>query len=260
MGHPAIDSGPRIAAERHARIRRLRARRRRQRRHDGAHACARLWPARAARPRHRAAAANVRAIERMCLREPKVGAVVEPMQAGLGAVNETVGLPMDRQGRIQLQIKSWDPGRNRGESSYSVLTIDDLFLHGTRSSSYSRTWTWKLRAPHAARRWSTLARDRPIVAIETYEAFLPLVYNETRAAFEHLSRMFVVDEHVGGIKDAQRGCRAIGSMGSSRSSCKVTARSSSARVRGECFQMSARGSRRRSKMERHTLLTASPKA
>ena len=152
---------------------------------------------------------NVRAIERMCLREPKVGAVVEPMQAGLGAVNGTVGhypKSMDQvPGRIQLQINSWDPGRNRGESSYPVLTIDDLFLHGTGKQLVFAHLDME-GSEHLALRGAmvALARDRPIVAIETYEAFLPLVYNETRAAFEHLSyRMFVVDEHVGGIKDGR---------------------------------------------------------
>ena len=133
---------------------------------------------------------NARAIERMCLREPKVGAVVESMQAGLGAVNGTVGhypRSMDQgQGRIQLQINSWDSGRNRGESSYPILTVDDLFLVGTGKQLVFAHLDME-GSEHLALRGAmvTLARDRPIVAIETYEAFLPLVFNETRAVFEH---------------------------------------------------------------------------
>ena len=152
---------------------------------------------------------NARAIERMCLREPKVGAVVESMRAGLGAVNGTVGhypRSMDEgQGRIQLQINSWDSGRNRGESSYPILTVDDLFLDGTGKQLVFAHLDME-GSEHLALRGAmvTLARDRPIVAIETYEEFLPAVFNETRAVFEHLSyRTFVVDEHVGGIKDGR---------------------------------------------------------
>jgi len=152
---------------------------------------------------------NARAIERMRLREPKVGAVVESVRAGLGAVNGTVGYypkSMDQgEGRITLQITSWDADRNRGESSYPILTIDDLFLDGTGKQLVFAHLDME-GTEHLALRGAmvALARDRPIVAVETYEAFLPEVFNETRAVFEHLSyRMFVVDEHVGGIKDGR---------------------------------------------------------
>ena len=152
---------------------------------------------------------NARSIEAMRLREPAVGAAVDSMHAGLGAVNGSVGhypQHMDRgHGNIQLQINAWDARRNAGESSYPIVTIDALFAPETRRQLVFAHLDME-GSEHLALRGGmvTLARDRPIVAVEMYKDFLPAVFNETRDVFKRLSyRMFTVDEHVGGIKDGR---------------------------------------------------------
>ena len=152
---------------------------------------------------------NARAIEALRRREPAVGASVESMQAGLGAVNGTVGhypQQMDKgMGNIQLQITAWDAHRNAGESSYPIVTIDALFAPETSRQLVFAHLDME-GSEHLALRGgrATLARDRPIAAVEMYRDFLPAVFNETRDVFERLSyRMFTVDEYVGGIKDGR---------------------------------------------------------
>lgn len=152
---------------------------------------------------------NARSIEAMRLREPAVGAAVDSMHAGLGAVNGSVGhypQHMDRgHGNIMLQINAWDAHRNAGESSYPIVSIDALFALKTCRQLVFAHLDME-GSEHLALRGGmmTLARDRPIVAVEMYKSFLPAVFNETRDVFERLSyRMFTVDEHVGGIKDGR---------------------------------------------------------
>ena len=134
---------------------------------------------------------------------------LEVMRAGLGAVNGSEGRypsALDkRQGNINLQIATFRPGDNQGDSTYPVVTIDSLFEADSDRSLVLAHLDLEGREFDALRGANaTLWRDRPVLTVETYPIYMP---HKHRAVMDHLAALqydvYTVQETVGGIPDGR---------------------------------------------------------
>jgi FkbM family methyltransferase len=147
---------------------------------------------------------------RVATRRAERATNLEVIRGGLGATNGSVGwYPwyMDkRRGDISLQINSWSPQQNVGGVAYPIFTIDALF--GGEAVGRSLVLAHldlegcELDALSAAN--ATIARDRPIVTVETYPLFMPHKHNAIMAYFEeHSYDVYTVKELVGHPTDGR---------------------------------------------------------
>lgn len=148
---------------------------------------------------------NVRAIEDRARRFPRL----EPLRAGLGAANGTVGhYPLeldDRLGSVGLQINAWTRAHQSGAAAYPILTIDALFAEPTRRSLLLAHLDLEGREHEvlpAAN--ATIMRDRPILTVETYPVKIPKQHAGVMAYLRSIDyKVYTVEEIVGGFKDGR---------------------------------------------------------
>ena len=134
---------------------------------------------------------------------------LDVLRAGLGDVNDSEGhypSALDqRRGNVNLQIATFRPADNRGNSTYPVMTIDALFGEGSERTLVLAHLDLEGREPEALRGANaTLWRDRPVLTVETYHIFMP---DKHRAVMAHLDALqydvYTVQETVGGISDGR---------------------------------------------------------
>jgi FkbM family methyltransferase len=148
---------------------------------------------------------NVRVIENRARRFPRI----EPLRAGLGAANGSVGrYPLgldDKHGSINLQINAWTPEHQTGAAAYPILSIDALFAEATRRSLLFAHLDLEGREHQvlpAAN--ATIMRDRPILAVETYPVKIPEQHVRVMAYLRSIDyRVYTVEEIVGGFRDGR---------------------------------------------------------
>jgi len=148
---------------------------------------------------------NVRVIENRARRFSSI----EPLRAGLGAANGTVGhYPLrldDKHGGIYLQINAWTREHQSGAAAYPIVTIDALFAEETRRSLLLAHLDLEGREHEvlpAAN--ATIMRDRPIVVVETYPERIPEQHAGVMAYLRSINyKVYTVEEIVGGFKDGR---------------------------------------------------------
>ena len=131
------------------------------------------------------------------------------LRAGLGDVNGSEGRypsALDqRRGSINLQIATFRPSDNQGDSTYPIVTIDALFGPDSGRTLVLAHLDLEGREPEALRGANaTLWRDRPVLTVETYPAFMP---GKHKAVVAHLDALqydvYTIQETVGGIPDGR---------------------------------------------------------
>ena len=134
---------------------------------------------------------------------------LDVLRAGLGDVNGSQGRypsALDqRRGSINLQIATFRPADNKGDSTYPVVTIDALFGAGSGRSLVLAHLDLEGREPEALRGANaTLWRDRPVLTVETYPVLMPDTHKAVMAHLDALQYdVYTVEETVGGIPDGR---------------------------------------------------------
>lgn len=134
---------------------------------------------------------------------------VEVLRAGLGDVNGSVGHYPDymdaHRGGLHAQIALFYPHTNRGNATYSIVTIDSLFRDTVDRTLVLAHLDLEGREPDAlCGANATIQRDRPVITVETYPRSMRPRHQTVMAYFEALKyRVYTVEETVGSIRDGR---------------------------------------------------------
>ena len=130
-------------------------------------------------------------------------------RAGLGEVNGTTGnYPIEydaRKSGMHLQIARWRNNDNAGEATYPIVTIDALFGDGRENMLVLAHLDLEGHEADALRGANrTLARDRPVLTVETFPSSMGKWHREVMALLEaHDYQVYTVEEKVGWPPDGR---------------------------------------------------------
>ena len=128
---------------------------------------------------------------------------------GLGAVNGTTGHYPEkydtRKSGQGLQIARFRGWNNVGNASYPIVTIDALFGNGREHMLVLAHLDLEGHEADALRGANrTLARDRPVLTVETFPTSMGRWHREVMALLEALNyQVYTVDEKVGWPPDGR---------------------------------------------------------
>ena len=131
------------------------------------------------------------------------------VHAGLGDVNGSVGYyPKHlelRNGGASAQIAAFRPNDNVGDGTYPIVTIDSLFGDGSAQTLVLAHLDLEGREADALRGANrTLARDRPVLTVETFPSSMTKWHREVMALLEAYNyAVYTVDEKVGWPPDGR---------------------------------------------------------
>ena len=150
-------------------------------------------------------AQNAKIAQQRAQSEPNLKVV----RAGLGEVNGTTGhYPIEydaRQSGMHLQIARWRNNDNAGDATYPIVTIDALFGNGREHALVLAHLDLEGHEADALRGANrTLARDRPVLTVETFPTSMGRWHREVMALLEALNyQVYTVDEKVGWPPDGR---------------------------------------------------------
>ena len=131
------------------------------------------------------------------------------VRAGLGAVNGTTGhYPAEydeQRSNLHLQIARFRTHDNAGGATYPIVTIDALFGDGRDATLVLAHLDLEGREADALRGANrTLARDRPVLTVETFPSSMTKWHREVMALLEACNyAVYTVDERVGWPPDGR---------------------------------------------------------
>ena len=131
------------------------------------------------------------------------------MRAGLGEVNGTTGYyPIEydaRQSGMHLQIARWRNADNAGQATYPIVSIDALSGNGREHTLVLAHLDLEGHEADALRGANrTLARDRPVLTVETFPTSMGRWHREVMALLEALNyQVYTVEEKVGWPPDGR---------------------------------------------------------
>ena len=150
-------------------------------------------------------ASNERVAQQRARSEPSL----HVKRAGLGEVNGTTGhYPIEYdeyKSNLHLQIARFRTHDNSGDATYPIVTIDALFGDGRDATLVLAHLDLEGREADALRGANaTLARDRPVLTVETFPSSMARWHREVMALLEaHSYQVYTVDEKVGWPPDGR---------------------------------------------------------
>ena len=130
-------------------------------------------------------------------------------RVGLGELNGTTGhYPIEydeHKSSLHLQIARFRTHDNTGEASYPIVTIDALFGNGREHTLVLAHLDLEGQEAAALRGANaTLARDRPVLTVETFPSSMAKWHREVMALLEaHSYQVYTVEEKVGWPPDGR---------------------------------------------------------
>ena len=150
-------------------------------------------------------AQNAKIAQQRARREPNLNF----KRAGLGEVNGTTGhYPTEydeHKSNLHLQIARFRTHDNAGGATYPIVTIDALFGDGRDATLVLAHLDLEGREADALRGANrTLARDRPVLTVETFPTSMGRWHREVMALLEALNyQVYTVEEKVGWPPDGR---------------------------------------------------------